>query len=156
MRQRHLEVDPQSVGTLAKDFKKAPREMVESMLKFEASPSTDFILGAFLEEELIGMLGFKREVRKGSTLHKGTAWGFFVVPEQRNLGVGRKLVAEALEEIKQYEWCEMIRVMITTTDTAAIKIAEVFGFERYGTEKKSLKINGNYFDDHYYNKYFDR
>ncbi|MBT3786382.1 hypothetical protein HOF92_15515 [bacterium] len=67
-----------------------------------------------------------------------------------------KLVAEALEEIKQYEWCEMIRVMITTTDTAAIKIAEVFGFERYGTEKKSLKINGNYFDDHYYNKYFDR
>ena len=50
----------------------------------------------------------------------------------------------------------MIRVMITTTDTAAIKIAEVFGFERYGTEKKSLKINGNYFDDHYYNKYFDR
>ena len=64
------------------------------------------------------------------------------------------LVSSALDIVKDYKWCEMIRIMLSSEDLAVIHLAEKFGFESYGLEKKSRKIDGIYYDDYFYNKYF--
>ncbi|MDP8220788.1 MAG: GNAT family N-acetyltransferase [Candidatus Stygibacter frigidus] len=92
LRQCHLETDPQSVSTSAKDWRSAPREKIEALLIYNGMRTDDFILGAFSDEKLLGMIGFKRETRKPSTMHKGMFWGFFVRPERRNKGIGKALV----------------------------------------------------------------
>jgi len=153
LRQSHLDNEPQSVGTVAKDFKEAPKEKVIALLH-KPIDSQNFIMGSFVGRELVGMLGFKRDTRKSSILHKATLWGYYVKEEHRNQGVGRSLALEVMNRGKTLDWCEMIRVMISSTDKSAIHIAKSLGFEHYGTERKSRKINGQYFDDCYFARYF--
>lgn len=155
LRQLHLDSDPQSVSTTASAWQEAPKEKVLALLKFEGIEADEFILGAFSSNTLVGMLGFKRELRKHSTMHKGMFWGFFVNKLNRDKGIGTMLLERALLIAKEFEWCEMIRVMITTTDEAAIHLAEKTGFARYGLEHKSLKMGSQYHDYYYYNIYFD-
>lgn len=153
IRQQHLDLEPQSVSTSANEFRQAPREKVEALLNFTDSRADDFILGAFEEDKLIAVLGFKRENYKEQVAHKATLWGLFVTPEKRNNGTAKMLLTETVKIAKSYSWCEMIRVMITSNCDAAIKVAEAIGFQRYGLEKRSLKVGDCYLDHCYYNKY---
>ncbi len=50
------------------------------------------ILGAWTEENLVGLLGMNREERP-SVRHKAGLWGFFVMPDHQNQGIGRALSA---------------------------------------------------------------
>ena len=154
LRAKHLELEPQSVGTTLKDHNDASKEQVVSLLLCQNTPPSDFVLGIFSQDLLVGMIGFKREFRKSSLHHKAIFWGFFVLPEYRKQGAGSMLVSSALDIIKDYKWCEMIRIMLSSEDLAVIHLAEKFGFESYGLEKKSRKIDGIYYDDYFYNKYF--
>lgn len=46
-----------------------------------------FILGAFHEDVIVGMIGFVREHKKKLN-HKGTIWGTYVAREFRGQGIG--------------------------------------------------------------------
>ncbi|MCO4781725.1 MAG: GNAT family N-acetyltransferase [Candidatus Cloacimonetes bacterium] len=109
------------------------------MLKCNNTPKSDFVLGVFQQNQLIGMIGFKREVRKSSLRHKANFWGFFVLPSFRNQGAGSKLIQDALTIIKNYKWCEMIRIVLSSEDLAVKHLATKFGFTSYGLEKTAEK-----------------
>ncbi len=57
----------------------------------------DFVLGAFDDaNQLMGIVGFYRAIHAKKS-HKGTLWGIYVTPAKRQQGVGRALVAAAIE-----------------------------------------------------------
>src|SRR5258707_532281 len=47
----------------------------------------DFVLGAFEDDTLIGVVGFFRTAHSKHS-HKGTIWGMYVRPAYRRRGVG--------------------------------------------------------------------
>lgn len=77
--------------------------------------------------------------------HKGVLWGMFVQPEARGTGLGPSLVARVLEHAKQT--VEEVRLTVTATNTAAIRLYERAGFEGYGLERRALKIGDDYHDE---------
>ena len=77
--------------------------------------------------------------------HKGVLWGMFIQPEARGTGLGPALVARVLEHAKQT--VEEVRLTVVSTNVAAIRLYERAGFERYGLERRALKVGGSYHDE---------
>lgn len=153
LRQQHLELDGQSVTTSAKDWREASKEQVLALLSLEGRREHNFMMGAFQNDKLVGHIGFQRNIKKMQTAHKGLFWGLYVNPDYRNQGIGAQLVQASLDVLSTYEWCEIIRIQITTTDAYAMQLAAHFGFEFLGLERKGLKMGNTYFDYNSYVKY---
>ncbi len=141
-----LKLHPEAFGTGAEDWTKATSEQVKNLLA--NSSQDDFVLGVFHEEKLVGVIGLKRE-KKHSVGHKGTVWGLFVLPEFRNKGLGRKLVAALTKKSSSHQELKFIRAVVTNTSANAIGIFESLGFIRYGIELRGIKQGSNFFDQTY-------
>jgi len=77
--------------------------------------------------------------------HKGVLWGMFIQPEARGTGLGSLLVGQVLEYARQT--VEEICLTVVATNAVAIRLYERVGFERYGLEKRALKIGHDYHDE---------
>lgn len=77
--------------------------------------------------------------------HKGMLWGMFIKLGARGTGLGSSLVARVLEHARQT--VEEVRLTVVATNTTAIRLYERFGFERYGLEKRALRIGDDYHDE---------
>lgn len=77
--------------------------------------------------------------------HKGVLWGMFDLPEARGTGLGPALVARVLEHASQT--VEEVRLTVVSTNAAAIRLYERAGFERYGLERRALKVGSDYHDE---------
>src|SRR5256885_1139939 len=58
---------------------------------------SNFMLGAFLDNHLCGICGFKREARR-SARHRGELVQLYVAPTATGRGIGRQLVAGVVSE----------------------------------------------------------
>ncbi|GGD98061.1 GNAT family N-acetyltransferase [Paenibacillus nasutitermitis] len=105
-----------------------------------------FIMGAFNNEIVIGMIGFVREPDKKLS-HKGNIWGTYVLPEFRGQGIGHKLLDKVLLRAKKIEGISQINLGVITFNEAAKKMYESHGFISYGLEKNSMIHNEKYFDE---------
>ncbi len=77
--------------------------------------------------------------------HKGVIWGMFVQPESRGTGLGSSLLVEVLDHAKRT--VEEVCLTVVATNTAAIRLYERAGFERYGLERRALKVGVDYHDE---------
>lgn len=145
LRGEALESSPRSYGTGAEDWRAASEEAVTRMLEHSRSQESGFILGAWVEGVLVGVLGLKREA-KAKARHKATLWGFFVQPGFRDRGVGGALVDEAMARAAQMDGLHLVRLMVTAPDAAALHVVEARGFTRYGLERDGLSLNGAHHD----------
>ena len=93
---------------------------------------------------LRGIVGFS-VVGGSKQRHKGILWGMFVRPEARGTGVGPSLVAHVLEHAART--VEEIRLTVVATNVAALRLYERAGFEKYGLERRALKIGEDYHDE---------
>ncbi len=106
----------------------------------------NFILGCFDEQTLVGMVGCFRKTRKKER-HKAYIWGTYVLEAYRGKGIARQLMEEALDKIKQAPGVEKVMLSVTTVAKEAKTLYESFGFEAYGTEKDSLRWDGQKLDE---------
>ena len=146
VRLKGLQLHPEAFGTGAEDWSKATSEQVKSLL--EKSSLDDFVLGAFQNNKLIGVIGLKRE-KKFSVGHKGTIWGLLVLPEFRHKGVGDKLIKALLEKISFNRDIKHVRAIVTVTKYNAIPIFEANGFKKYGLEVRGIKDGDIFYDQTY-------
>ena len=108
--------------------------------RLEPTP-VHWVVGAFEEAELIGVIGFMRD--GGDKLrHKGFIWGVFVVPASRGRGVDRALFEEALKRLDALEGLRSIRLAVAASNASAIRLYEELGFVRYGEEPDALCVDG--------------
>lgn len=120
------------------------REREKPLAWFEERLTTSDVFGAFVEDELAGVAGFR--LRDGTASeHKAVLWGMYVRSGARHLGLGKRLVdavvAHAAERVEQ------LQLTVVAENEAALRLYTRAGFVEYGREVRGLKQNGRYFDE---------
>lgn len=148
LRSEALTTSAHSYGTTLKLHLATPADHIRRMLEESQSDKDGFILGAFKEQQLVGMIGLRRE-NKENIRHKASIWGLYVTQPERQKGVGKSLVEEALAISEHYQGLHHIRLIVTDTDQVALKLFKDEGFRVYGEEKKGIYCHGRYYDQLY-------
>jgi len=105
----------------------------------------NFVLGAFVDEKLMGMTRFFRNPG-AKTNHKGKVWGVYANSEYRGQGIGRALLTELLRRV-QSQGLEQVALTVSPEQTAARQLYESLGFKSYGIEREAMKIGQAYVDE---------
>jgi len=120
-------------------------ESKSSLSDFEGTLMRSYVAGAWLNGALIGTAGFYR-LEPVKVAHRGNIWGVYVRPEARGHGVARALItgvlAFARTQVKQ------VHLSVVTENESAHRLYEQLGFATYGTEPRSLLVDGRYLDEH--------
>ena len=146
LRLEALEQEPQSFAESAEEHGATSMELTATRLRPE--DNAKFVLGAFLEAELVGMAGFFRE-KHLKARHKGRIWGVYVRANLRGRGIGRALLTALLERIKTMPGLEQVNLTVSSRQVPAKILYRSLGFETFGVEHEALKIGDQYFDDEY-------
>ncbi len=99
------------------------------------------VFGAFDEEELIAVVGFRRDISH-KTRHNGFLWGVYVVPERRGSGVAKKLLEFALTTIEALPEICNVRLGVAAKNTSAVRLYEKLGFVRYAIDVEAFILEG--------------
>jgi ribosomal protein S18 acetylase RimI-like enzyme len=146
LRLEMLELEPQAFSSSAEEHRSLSTDEIRRRLG--SGGEDQFIVGAFQDEQLSGVVGFYRE--KGpKTRHKGHIWGVYVQPEKRGLGLARKMLQTALQRASTIAGLEQVLLSVAATQSAAFRLYQSLGFEPWGCEPRALRVGGRYFDEHY-------
>lgn len=115
--------------------------------RLNADSTDGFMLGCFVEGDLVGSLGFFRF--EGPKLeHIGRIVAVHVAAEHQSLGYGRAMVSAALDRARRMPSFSVIQLTATTTNDRAISMYESFGFEICGTTPRAMLVDGEYVEEH--------
>lgn len=104
------------------------------------------VLGAWLESNLVGMLGLQRE-RERKLSHKAFIWGMYVSPSARRRGAGRQLIAHALSRATSMPGVRQINLGVNAANAEAIALYEAVGFTSFGVERGFMLLDGELHDE---------
>ena len=141
-----LKTDPEAFGSSYAEEAAYPIERYERML------SNNYVLGVFAGELLAGAAAYYK--MSGSSAHRGYVWGVVVDIEQRGHGAGLMIMEGLLEHAHHH--VQQLHLTVGSQNQAAIKLYSRLGFEIYGTEPRSLFVNGRYIDEHLMVRFLDR
>jgi ribosomal protein S18 acetylase RimI-like enzyme len=103
------------------------------------------IFGAFIEKKLIGVAGyFQFTLQK--LKHRGTLYGLYVKEENRGQGIADQLIDVIIVHARQRVL--QLHCTVTTDNKPALNLYQKHGFQIYGTEPRSLKVDENFYDEH--------
>lgn len=105
-----------------------------------------FTFGAFDDDGLIGTVTLIPE-KLLKLNHRATIVAMYVKPEKRGNGVAKQLIEEAITTARKLKGIEQIHLTVVSSNKAANRLYASFGFETYGIEKNSLKVDGTYYDE---------
>jgi RimJ/RimL family protein N-acetyltransferase len=144
IRRESLENSPRSFAeSLAEHDELSPKEFAK---RFTSSTTGDnVIIGAFLASQLAGVAGFVRNPR-AKLSHKALIWGVYVRPAFRSTGVARKILAEIIRRAKTIQGVHQINLTVAE-GTPAKHLYLALGFQVFGQERNSLKIDSEYLDE---------
>jgi ribosomal protein S18 acetylase RimI-like enzyme len=121
----------------------APEKLAK---RFGGGNSDDFVVGAFsTSDKLLGCTGFERE-KRSKQRHKGKVIGMYVIPDARGTGLGRKILASLLLEVKQLDGLEQIILSVTHSNEGARSLYIGMGFVTFGIERNAIKVGQNYYN----------
>lgn len=93
---------------------------------------------------LVGVVGVARS--KGAKMrHIASIWGVYMRRQARGSGLSRSLMAAALEEARVN--CRSIRLSVASSNAAAIRLYESFGFRTCAVDTEALKVGDTYHDE---------
>ena len=104
------------------------------------------LFGAFSTDELVGIVGVRRESMR-KLAHKAILWGMYVAPPARRAGVGRQLVAAALAFAGETLGVRQVNLSVNDKNLAAIALYRRLSFEPFGLERGYLRIDGELHDE---------
>ena len=142
IRLKALQNNPEAFGSSYEEEKDQPIE--KYVLRFQSSDS--ITLGAFVDEELVGVVTIVRE-SLAKLQHRANIIAMYVTPNQRGLRIGKTLMIEAIRVANDWPGMEQIYLTVVTTNEPAKKLYASLGFEVFGTEKRALKVKETYYDE---------
>jgi ribosomal protein S18 acetylase RimI-like enzyme len=143
LRREALETEPYSFASSPGDDRAGSIEFVRETL---AKPD-QAILGAF-DQNLVGIAGIFRDQRV-KTAHKAHIWGVYVAPSHRRLGLGRRLVEEAVHFAITLHGVTHVHLTVSPRTPTAMALYQSLGFTTWGVEPDALKVNGILVPDHH-------
>lgn len=105
----------------------------------------DVLLGAFVEDELVGIVGLSLEPRE-KVRHKVTLFGMYVADAHRHGGLGYQLVQAALDEARRHAFLRLVQLTVTAGNDPALKLYQRCGFVQYGLEPLAIRVGEAYLD----------
>lgn len=105
--------------------------------------STSLVLGAILNDQLVGVAGLSFETRE-KIRHKATLFGMIVCPSQRGQGLGRRLVEAALNQARERPGLRLVGLTVSEGNAAAQGLYESCGFVAFGTEPLAIRVAGRF------------
>ena len=121
-------------------------EFVAERLRRTAESTNNFTLGAFHKEELIGVVGFYRKTGEKEE-HRGHIWGMYVRSDEQGKGIGKALLAEAIELAMALPGVEQIELCVVTRNKQARNLYASLGFASCGIDPRALFVDGEYLDE---------
>jgi ribosomal protein S18 acetylase RimI-like enzyme len=144
LRLEGLDAEPDAFGASAEEHRAT--DVGDTALRLGSDPADNWIVGAFVEDQLVGTAGFYRS-KNQKERHKGHVWGVYVTGAMRGTGIGRRLMSEVLDRASRAEGIEQIGLLVATTQGAAMQLYRSLGFRSFGCEHRALKIGERYVDE---------
>jgi ribosomal protein S18 acetylase RimI-like enzyme len=138
---------PEFVGFNAERELLAGESGIGSLLANYA-PEGTIVWGAFEGAQLAGVSALSRRLSP-KYRHKAFLWGMYVLPEFRGSGIARLLMQTAVDWAKARPEIVAISLQVTLSNIRGQAFYKRFGFTVFGTEKRSLQVNGRFHDAHY-------
>jgi len=139
-----LRESPHAFTSSAEEFSQRTLDNITQQLRGQEN----FILGAFEDERLVGLVGFYRETVL-KLRHKGSIVSMYVRPEYRSRGIARALLTEAIDRARRLPDLTQLLLGVVVTQTTAKRLYESLGFTAYGCEPRAVKIGDEYFDEEF-------
>ena len=97
------------------------------------------------ENKISGMVGviYDHKIRKK---HIAAIVWFYVDPEYRKLGLGKKLMVTLTNDILKNSEIKKLSLLVNEPQKQAIKIYKKLGFSKSGKLKNELNFNGQFYD----------
>ena len=149
LRRKSLEESPEAFGESMADFEGKSVEGVADMLHHHGRG--DFVLGAFVSNELVGVIGFYKHAQ-GKMAHKGTLWGAYVDPSKRCQGIGSSLLKSAIAKAALIPGLRQLNLTVVVDNVVASRLYEREGFKVTGRETDALFVDGRYIDEFFMQK----
>lgn len=111
----------------------------------EQSNVNNFVLGAFLDDTLVGISGFNRYDSK-KIEHKGRIIQVYVNPDYQGQQIGFKLIKHTITDAFKIKAIEQIEIDVISSNKQAAKLYKKIGFEAYGIQKNFMKVGNDYYD----------
>ena len=146
LRLRALKEHPTAFVSSYEQQKDWPLESFAQRLLRTFDSADSFNLGCFVDENLVGTVGFFRHDGP-KRMHIGAIVGMHVAAEQQGRGYGRALLASALDRTRQMHGLAVIHLGVESTNKRAKSLYASFGFETYGIERQAIFFVGEYFDE---------
>lgn len=102
----------------------------------------------FAAEDAGGLLGAVAWYAEASPKrrHLGHLWGMYLRPEGRGMGLGRRLLAAAVDDARGR--VERLSLGVAIGNEAALRLYRAAGFVVFGTEPAALRVDGMDLDEH--------
>jgi ribosomal protein S18 acetylase RimI-like enzyme len=138
-----LRESPASFGSSFEEECNRTNEQVATLI---AGSDERIFFGAFIEGDLIGVVGVGRE---GGMKERYRAFirSMYVAPEARRSGVARSLMEAALEKTHSWHGVEQVTLAVTASNEPAVQLYRSLGFIEYGLAPRALRIGTEYFDE---------
>jgi RimJ/RimL family protein N-acetyltransferase len=132
---------PENFGTLYEE------EIISPSFKFDKIVSEqsklDFLIGAYLDDRLIGICGFINEKRQ-KTKHIGEISGMYVASEFSGQKIGAGLLSVTITTAFDSIDLEQIILAVADKNQTAQNLYKKFGFVEYGRLENYFKSNAKY------------
>lgn len=137
IRTQALTTNPEAFQTTLAEHQQTSMPEIEKRFRGTLADPQAFILGAFVNDTIAGMMGFQRYHRT-TIRHKGIIWGVYIAPENRGQGLGGEMLDFAIRMARGMVGLQQIQLSVVSTNEAAVKLYLSRGFEQFGYEKLSM------------------
>jgi RimJ/RimL family protein N-acetyltransferase len=136
-----LQKAPSAFGSSYAEEKKLPL----STFVLRLTRKNACMLGAFVGDRLVGILGLVREPR-AKRAHQAALVGMYVSAAYQKQGIGAALVDEAIARARKLDGIRTIKLSVTVGNEAARALYISRGFVVFGLEREALLVDGTYYD----------
>jgi len=140
-----LNTDPYSFSITEDEETQASEEVVQSAIESYANSPNKIMLGAWMDKELVGVVGVERFENKIEN-HKARIWGPYVNKTSRGKGIGCYLIQKARDFSFSLRGIEIVSFDTSSESKSAISLFKKLGFQETGVLSRALKFDGKYAD----------
>jgi len=151
LRDEGLILHPEAFDADIDSERARPPESFIGRLGLADSLGGTFLLGAWDQAELVGLIGLERE-SLAKLRHTAELNSMMVSPKATGRGVGSMLLKAAIAEARQAIGLEQIVLQVSSANVQAIRLYERAGFQACGVRPHAIKL----IDGPGQVRYFDR
>jgi ribosomal protein S18 acetylase RimI-like enzyme len=130
LRKLALKTDPDAFFYTSESDPNSKLDVVQERISSATEDCGPFIIGAF-DPALVGVIGLVRPPTASLQI-----WGFYVARRSRGRGIGRALLARALEVARAMPDAGRLELAVSETSASAIRLYESAGFRDARTRSK--------------------